>query len=186
MAPKSSPGRPWDPLGTPGNWHLFWIAFWIDFDNFLTDFGVPGGTKFLNFLDIFFNGFSIPHPQPTLGGLGTILASFWKPIQGHFRDCQEQPKINDFAAIYYTLATFKGPETAQKRHFFQDLFWIGSQTSNFLIWTPFWPRFGSHMGLPGRSFWNHFFHHFLGYLFTTVLCQKWASREDFHGGRGFL
>ena len=97
---------PLGPLGDPsGNWHLFWTSFWIDFDHFLTDFGGPGDTKFLIFLDIFSNAFSIPHPQPSLGGFGLMLAPFWKPFQGHFQDLLEYNKINDFAAIYYTLTT---------------------------------------------------------------------------------
>ena len=130
MTKKSTPNgskivsrAPLGPLGDPsGNRHLFWTSLWIDFDNFLTDPGVPGDTKFHTFLDIFFNAFSRPHPQPTLGGFGLILAPFWEPIQGHFPDHLEQLEINDFAAIYYTLATLHAPKTAQKRHFFQDLF----------------------------------------------------------------
>ena len=53
MTPKSSPGRPWDPLGA--SWGPFrkqgyvWVPFLDRFFDFFSDFGGPWGPPFSHF-----------------------------------------------------------------------------------------------------------------------------------------
>ena len=80
-----------------------------------------------------------------------LLASIWTPQttpKRYQKGTQDKnTKIIDFAVIYYTLATLRGPENHHFWYFFGTLFQLPFRDLFFsdfgLFWGPFWDPLGT-------------------------------------------
>ena len=79
-----------------------------------------------------------------------LLASIWAPKttpKGKKKGTQDQNmKIIDFAIIYYTLATLRGPENHNFWCFFGTLFQILFRDPFLIDFGPFWGPFWDPLG----------------------------------------
>ena len=79
-----------------------------------------------------------------------LLASIWAPKTTPKRDPKgnqdQNTKIIDFAIIYYTCATSRGPENHHFCHFFGVRFKIPFRDLFFIDFGPFWGPFGDPLG----------------------------------------
>ena len=136
MVPKPIQKQSW-----MGVWRPLWSHPWnkvlprLHFWWFWLHFGTPFGTSLCScrafFLYMFF-----------WSGFLMALASIWAPKtlpKWYPKGGQNQKlKFIDFASIYYTLATFRGPNNHQFWTFFGTLFKMPFRNLFLIDFAPFW------------------------------------------------
>ena len=145
---KSFQNRPleslWDPLATLLEPRALYVPFmypiWL---HFWPQKGPQNRPKIDHFLDLFLNDFL----EPLFHAFGLHFGSQNDPKMRPKRVPTRNQKIIDFAVIYYTWATLRGPENHHFGYFFGTLFEIPFRDL-FLIdfwhfWGPFWDPWGT-------------------------------------------
>ena len=111
--------------------------------------GPQNRSKIDHFLGLFLNDFL----EPLFDAFGLHLGSQKDPKTRQKEVPTRYQKIIDFAAIYYTCATLRGPENHHFWCFFGTLFKIPFRDHFFNDFGPFWGPFGD----PLEPIFRHFF-----------------------------